>query len=99
MNRKRPMQCTSAKGKRQKSVRTFTGKTAALLLVLAMLLSLLPAGLIREARAEGQSGAVTEIGSYSELARFAQQVRSGRAFAGETVRLTANLDLGGSEHP
>ena len=67
MNRKRPMQCTSAKGKRQKSVRTFTGKTAALFLVLAMLLSLLPAGLIREARAEGQGGAVTEIGSYPSL--------------------------------
>ena len=99
MNRKRPMQCTPAKRKRQKSVKAFAGKTAALLLMLAMLLSLLPAGLIKTAKAEGQGGAVTEIGSYSELARFAQQVRNGRTFAGETVRLTANLDLGGSEHP
>lgn len=67
MNNKRLLQCTLAKRKRQKSVKAFAGKAAALLLMLAMLLSLLPAGLIKTAKAEGQSGAVTEIGSYSSL--------------------------------
>ena len=65
-------------------------RAAALLLAILMMVSLLSGS-----NRCGSGEETVAIGSYDELAAFAQAVNGGDSYAGRTVRLTKNLSLGG----
>lgn len=66
-------------------------RVLSLLLALVMVLGLLPAGMLTAQAAEG------DISTLAELEAFRDAVNGGDNYAGKTVTLTADIDLGGSE--
>ena len=67
-------------------------KIISLVLCFVFVFSLLPLNAAAESTG-------LEIGTPDEMRQFADRVNAGETFEGQTVILTANIDLGGEENP